>query len=348
VNRAALALVEKGLVPDWLTRRGIRSLLRQRLVDDVPSDVDARRAAIERMRAAMARAPVAVETEAANEQHYEVPAEFYEVVLGRHLKYSSCYYAKGDETLDEAEADMLQRTCERAGLKDGQDILELGCGWGSLTLWMAERYPSAAITSVSNSASQRHFIEQRAADRGLENVTILTHDMNTFEPPARYDRIVSVEMFEHMRNWSALLERAAGWLREDGRLFLHVFCHRSVPYFFEDHDAGDWMARHFFTGGLMPSLALPGEVTPALEVEEQWVVPGTHYERTARHWLERLDSRRAEVEEIFGRVYGPSQASRWIERWRVFFMACEELFGFADGQEWVVGHTRLRPADRAD
>jgi cyclopropane-fatty-acyl-phospholipid synthase len=345
VNRTALALVERGLVPDALTRRGIRALVRQRLVDDVPSDLRAQRDAIERMRAAMAAAPVAVETEAANQQHYEVPAEFYEIVLGQHLKYSSCFYPTGDETLDEAEADMLARTCERAALEDGQDILELGCGWGSLTLWMAAHYPNATITAVSNSASQRRFIERRAADRGLDNVTILTHDMNTFEPPARYDRVVSVEMFEHMRNWSVLLERVASWMRPEGRLFLHVFCHTMVPYFFEDEGDGDWMARHFFTGGLMPSLALPGEVTTALEVEEQWVVPGTHYARTARQWLERLDARRSEVEEIFGRVYGPLQATRWVERWRVFFMACEELFGFAGGDEWVVGHTRLRRSD---
>lgn len=342
MNRAALALLDRGLVPDALTRQGIRALVRQRLSDDVPSDPQARDEAAARIRAAMQAAPVAVETEAANEQHYEVTSDFYEIVLGRHLKYSSCFYPTGAESLDEAEAEMLARTCERADLVDGQDILELGCGWGSLTLWMAERYPASTITAVSNSASQRAFIEARAQERGLGNVTILTRDMNVFTAPSTYDRIVSVEMFEHMRNWSVLLERVAGWLRPDGRLFLHVFCHKSVPYFFEDEGDGDWMARHFFTGGLMPSLALPGEVTPALEVEEQWVVSGVHYQKTARHWLDRLDARRAEVEAIFDRVYGAGEGARWAQRWRVFFMACEELFGFAGGDEWVVGHTRLR------
>ncbi len=343
MNRAALALLDRGLVPDVITRQGIRALVRQRLADDVPSDPAARAKAAARMREAMAAAPVAIETDAANEQHYEVTSDFYEIVLGPHLKYSSCFYPTGDETLEQAEAEMLARSCERADLADGHDILELGCGWGSLTLWMAERYPNSTITAVSNSSSQRAFIEGRARERGLGNLTILTRDMNVFSAPDTYDRIVSVEMFEHMRNWSVLLERVAGWLRTDGRLFLHVFCHEAVPYFFEDEGDGDWMARHFFTGGLMPSLALPGEVTPALDIEEQWVVSGVHYQKTARDWLDRLDARRDEVEAIFDRVYGSGEGSRWAQRWRVFFMACEELFGYGGGDEWVVGHTRLRP-----
>ncbi len=343
MSALATELVERGLVPDALVRRGIRALLERRLADDVPDDPDARERAAAAVRAAMAEAPVAVATDAANQQHYEVPPGFYELVLGRHLKYSSCYYPTGRETLDEAEAAMLALTCERAALADGQDVLELGCGWGSLSLWMAERYPASRITSVSNSAPQRRFIQRRAAARGLDNLTVRTADMNDFRPEGAFDRVVSVEMFEHMRNWRLLLDRVASWLRPDGRLFLHVFCHRDVPYFFEDEGDDDWMARHFFTGGLMPSLALPGEVGAALEVEDSWAVDGTHYQRTARHWLEKLDARRGAVTSLFRQVYGPSEAERWVRRWRLFFMACEELFGYRDGREWLVGHTRMRP-----
>jgi len=346
VNRVVLGLVERGLIPDSVVRAGIRSLLETRLTDDIPEDPDARIQASERIRAAMAASPIAVATDAANEQHYEVPPAFYQQVLGPHLKYSSCLYPTGSETLEEAEAAMLQTTVERAGLHDEQEILELGCGWGSLTLWMAEHLPKARITAVSNSAPQRRFIEAQARERGLTNLRILTADMNDFRPPledGRYDRVVSVEMFEHMRNWHALLGRIADWLRPGGRVFLHVFCHRAVPYFFEDEGEDDWMARHFFTGGLMPSLELPGRVSDRFDVDEQWAVDGTHYARTARHWLENLDARREEVETLFAETYGEGQAGRWAQRWRVFFMACEELFGYRDGQEWLVAHTRLKP-----
>jgi len=342
VNAAVLGLVERGLLPDRLVRAGIRSLGERRLEEDVPAEPEARARAAARVREAMATGPVAVATDAANRQHYEVPPGFYELVLGRHLKYSSCFYPTGSETLDEAEAAMLALTCRRADLRDGQDVLELGCGWGALTLWMAERYPASRITAVSNSAPQRRFIEGRAASRGLENLRVVTADMNAFRPEGTFDRVVSVEMFEHMRNWRLLMSRVARWLRPDGRLFLHVFCHREVPYFFEDQGEDDWMARHFFTGGLMPSLGLPGQVGDELTVERQWAVSGTHYQRTARHWLEKLDERRGAVERLFADVYGPGEAARWVRRWRVFFMACEELFGYRGGGEWLVGHTLLR------
>lgn len=295
----------------------------------------------------MARSPVAEAPDRANAQHYEVPAPFFELCLGPRLKYSSCLWPEGCETLAGAEAAMLTLSCERAGIQDGQRILELGCGWGSLTLWMGEHYPNARITAVSNSAAQREFILGRARRAGLENVTVLTRDMNTFRAEGRYDRIVSVEMFEHMRNWPVLLDRVAGWLEPEGRLFLHVFCHRDVPYFFEDEGADDWMARHFFTGGLMPSLALPGQVTPALDVEGQWEVSGLHYERTLRAWLERLDARRGEAEELFRTVDGIREARLRVERWRLFFLACAELFGYDGGREWIVGHTLLRRGTRS-
>jgi len=342
--RGVVALVERGVVPDALTRMGIRTLLRGRLRDDVPSDPKARAAASASVRRAIAQGPVAVATDAANRQHYRVPPRFFQIVLGARLKYSSCYWPGGVDGLDQAEEAMLALTAERAGLDDGQRVLELGCGWGSLSLWMAERMPRSAVVAVSNSAEQRRFIEERARERGLGNLRIVTADMNDFRPEGRFDRIVSVEMFEHMRNWRALLDRVAGWLLPEGRLFLHVFCHHAVPYFFEDEGSGDWMARHFFTGGMMPSLALPGEVTDRLDVVRQWEVSGVHYARTARAWLDRLDARRSEVERLFREAGGAAEASRRAERWRLFFMACEELFGYRGGKEWLVGHTLLRPA----
>lgn len=342
VRGVALSLAERGLLPDSLIRVGIRRLLRQRLAHDVPVDPDARQRAAEGVRRAMDRSLVAEATDRANAQHYEVPARFFELCLGPRLKYSSCLWPDGCETLAEAEDSMLHLTCERAGIADGQQILELGCGWGSLSLWMGERYPDARITAVSNSAAQRDFILGRARRAGLDNLQVLTRDMNSFHAPGRYDRVVSVEMFEHMRNWRALLDRVADWLEPEGRLFLHVFCHREVPYLFEDQDTGDWMARHFFTGGLMPSLALPAQVATSLTAERQWVVSGRHYERTLRAWLERLDARRAEAEELFGKTSGARDAPLRVERWRLFFLACAELFGYDDGREWVVGHTLLR------
>lgn len=343
----ALALVERGLVPDGVTRLGIRALLRARLRDDVPSDPGEREAAAARVRRMMADAPVAVATDAANRQHYRVPPRFFQIVLGARLKYSSCYWPEGVDGLDEAEETMLDLTVRRAELRDGQRVLDLGCGWGSLSLWMAERMPASTVVAVSNSTEQRRFIEGRARERGLGNLRVLTADMNDFRPEGRFDRVVSVEMLEHMRNWRALLDRVAGWLEPEGRLFVHVFCHRDVPYFFEDEGAGDWMARHFFTGGMMPSPTLPGEVTDRLEVVRRWEVSGAHYARTARAWLDRLDRRRPEVERIFREGAGAVEASRRVERWRLFFMACEELFGYRDGKEWLVAHALLRPA-RAD
>jgi cyclopropane-fatty-acyl-phospholipid synthase len=343
VNALAVALAERGLVPEAVIRLGIRRLLRRRLAHDVPGDPTARRRAEERVRRAMSRSSVAEASDRANAQHYEVPAPFFELCLGPRLKYSSCLWPEGCDTLARAEAEMLALTCERAGLQDGQRILELGCGWGSLTLWMAEHYPAARVTAISNSRAQREFILDRARASGLDNVVVLTRDMNHVEAPGHYDRIVSVEMFEHMRNWTVLLERIAGWLDPGGRLFLHVFCHREVPYLFEDEGDDDWMARHFFTGGLMPSLALPGQVTPALRVERQWVVPGLHYARTLRAWLAKLDARRAEAEALFRTHSGAGDARRRVERWRLFFLACAELFGYDGGREWVVGHTLLSP-----
>ena len=337
-----IELAERGWVPEPIVRAGIRRLIRVRLASESRRSPDPD-VALTRFIDAMARSELAPVPHLANLQHYEVPAAFFEAVLGRHLKYSCALWAPGVVTLDAAEAAMLDLTCRRAGLEDGQRILELGCGWGSLSLWVAERSPGARVTAVSNSASQGAFISARAAARGLRNLEVVTADMNRFEPQGRFDRVVSVEMFEHMRNWPALLGRIGGWLEPDGRLFVHVFAHRRYAYPFEVDGDGDWMARHFFTGGIMPAHDLLARVPSPFEVEARWFVDGTHYKRTAEAWLARLDGRRARAEAALATALPAGEAALQVRRWRLFFLACAELFGFADGREWGVSHALLRP-----
>ena len=340
--QTAIRLVEKGLVPDRLVRTGIRRLLGERLRElesTFGTDPDG---ALDRWVERMRSAPVADVPEKANEQHYELPPRFFELALGAHLKYSSAYYESAETTLDQAEAKMLSLTCERADLRDGQEILELGCGWGSLTLWMAEHYPRSTVLAVSNSAPQREHILRSAAARGLDNVDVVTCDMNEFQQSEQFDRIVTVEMFEHMRNWEALLGRAAGWLRPDGRMFMHVFAHRSYAYPFEVRGASDWMSEHFFTGGMMPSHTLLDRLDQPFEVEQRWAVSGEHYARTSEHWLDNMDRSRDEIMELFRETYGADQARMWFQRWRVFFLSCAELFAYRGGDEWIVSHNRLR------
>ena len=340
--KTALRLVERGYVPKPLIRRGIRRLLADRLAEQRSIFDPDRDAAMGRWVEEMRRASIAQETDAANEQHYEVPAGFFQQVLGARLKYSSAFYPAADTTLDQAEEAMLDLTCERAQLEDGQRILELGCGWGSLTLWMAERFPASKIDAVSNSTSQRAFILGELDRRGLENVTVHTRDMNEFDTPERFDRVVSVEMFEHMRNWEQLLGRVAGWLRPGGCMFMHVFAHREYAYPFEVRDDSDWMSRYFFRGGIMPSVDLVDRLDVPFEVEERWEVPGEHYARTSEHWLDNLESRKQEILPVLRDTYGAKNAELWFHRWRVFFLACAELFGYDGGREWVVLHQRLR------
>jgi cyclopropane-fatty-acyl-phospholipid synthase len=335
-------LLEKDLLPDWLIRRGIRRLLAQRLREED------RRYQPAAYVADLAARPIAEDTPAANEQHYEVPTAFYQLCLGRRLKYSGCLYPTGAETLDQAEEAMLALYVERAQLADGQEILELGCGWGSFSLYLAEKFPRARITGVSNSRPQKEFIDAAARQRGLANLRIVTCDMNAFEAePAKFDRVVSIEMFEHMKNYRRLLANIARWLKPDGRLFVHIFTHRHFSYHFVVRDATDWMSRYFFTGGQMPSHDLLANFQDDLRLVRDWKVDGTHYQRTAEDWLRNMDRRRAEILPLFARIYGPRQAGKWWVYWRVFYLSCAELWGYRGGQEWLVSHYLFAPPGAA-
>jgi cyclopropane-fatty-acyl-phospholipid synthase len=344
VTAKAVDWTETGLVPDSVIRAGIRRLLERKLREIHASDVEKSAIIKNRFVQMMSESPVALVPHLANEQHYEVPAAFFSEVLGKNRKYSCCYWPKGVEELESAEEAALQVTVERAGIEDGMKILDLGCGWGSLSLWIAEHFPKASITSVSNSQSQHDYITRAAENLGLDNIEVHVCDMNDFAAPGTYDRIVSVEMFEHMRNYPELFRRISNWLEPDGRFFMHIFCHRTTPYEYVDKGPSDWMSRHFFSGGIMPSADLPMRVGGDLKVERHWQWNGTHYARTLRAWLDRMDSRKNAVMPILQETYGEGQADRWRMRWRIFFMACEELFAYNGGREWYVSHYLLKRA----
>jgi cyclopropane-fatty-acyl-phospholipid synthase len=339
-----IRLAEAGILPDGVIRWGIRRMLKTRLREVSPPDPAAVESANRAFYAACRQGPIALVPDLANDQHYEVSPAFFERVLGRHLKYSAGFWGERwqIQDLDSAEAAMLALSTERAQIEDGMRVLDLGCGWGSLSLWIAEHFPNARVLAVSNSKPQREFILGRGRELGLENLEVETCDINHFAPASRFDRIVSVEMFEHVRNHALLLSRIAEWLEPAGNLFVHHFSHRVAAYPYEDRGDDDWMARTFFSGGMMPSHDLLRRHQDHLAVEQDWVVNGLHYHRTCEAWLARQDAQRETLIPILAEVYGLEAAPLWFQRWRLFFLACSELFRYRQGQEWWVSHVRLR------
>ena len=345
---------ERGYVPDALARIGMRQLMKRRLVDEANQEGEIRSQRFNRFLAELRASPIAIETSAANEQHYEVPAEFFHLHLGPRLKYSCALYPTGSETLAEAEERMLDLYAERAELVDGQRMLDVGCGWGSLSLWLAERFPKSEVVGLSNSHGQRQFILARAAERGLKNLRIVTGNIVDFEFPADgiepgpstalgtgFDRVLSIEMFEHMKNYGLLLAKIARWMKPEAKLFVHIFVHKLLAYHFQVANQTDWMSQYFFTGGTMPSENLLLNFQDDVRIEQQWWVSGTHYERTSNHWLAGMDAKKAEIMAVFRQAYGADQAAIWFQRWRMFYMAVAELFGYAGGNEWGVAHYRF-------
>lgn len=336
--QAGIKLLEKNLLPDFIIRQGIRHLLKKRLQDLAKQSSGDVKTWEDNWVKTLKNSPIAVETEAANEQHYEVPDELYTLCLGPRLKYSSAYYLNPTSTLAEAEDTMIELYCQRAQLSDGQRLLDLGCGWGSLSLTLAAKYPNSQITGFSNSNGQRKFILQQAKNRGIHNLNILTGNIITHEFSEKFDRILSVEMFEHMRNYELLLKKVSHWLNEEGKLFVHIFCHKEYSYPFEVKDDSDWMSKYFFTGGQMPAANLLPKFQEHLSLLNQWTVSGVHYQKTSEDWLINIDRHKNQVLALFRKTMPSSEALKWFQYWRVFFMSCAELFGYNQGREWFVSH----------
>ena len=333
-----IKLAEKKLIPDFIIRQGIRNLLKKRIQSLVSNNSEKNIQNKIQFIEEMNLSSIAVLPELANEQHYEIPEEFYKYSLGKHKKYSSCYWNEKTKNLDEAELLSLKLTSQHAHLINGLNILELGCGWGSLTLWMAKQYPKSKITAVSNSSSQRLHILEQAKKRKLKNISVITEDMNTFNPKVKYDRVVSVEMIEHMRNHKKLFQKIASWLKPDGLFFMHIFVNKSQPYLFEVQESDDWMSQYFFSGGMMPSEDLPLFFQNDLKIIDQWSWSGVHYEKTANAWLKNIDLNKNKVMPVLEDIYGEKDSKKWFQRWRIFFMSCAELWGYENGKEWKVVH----------
>ena len=335
-----IELAEKGIIPDYFIRQGIVRNCENRLNNENVSNTEKVSSKKQSWIQQMKESPIALVPEKANEQHYEVPPAFFENVLGKHLKYSSGYWPDGVNSLDESEESMLELSFKRAQLVDGDSILELGCGWGSLTCYMASKLPNSKITAVSNSKDQKEHILNRCKNQGLDNIEVITADMNDFGTENKYDRVVSIEMFEHMRNYKKLLSKISSWLHDDGKLFIHIFTHQSVVYPFENQGEADWMAREFFSGGMMPSHDLLLHFQDDLIIDDVWSMSGTHYEKTSLAWVNKMDANKDSIMKIFLKTYG-DDAKLWFQRWRIFFMSCEKLFGYNNGSEWGVSHYRF-------
>jgi len=332
------SLLEKDQLPDFLIRIGIRKLLKQRLQDERKENAELQQAHLMKLIEELKSSPIAINTAEANEQHYEVPTQFYQYCLGKNLKYSSGYWKKGVTDIDTSEDDMLELTCSRAELQNGQDVLELGCGWGSLSLYMAKKYPQSRFTVVSNSRTQKLHIDGQAKQRGITNLEVITVNINDFSTAKQFDRVVSVEMFEHMRNYQKLMKKVADSLKPGGKLFVHIFTHKEFAYKFEVQDETDWMSKYFFTGGIMPSDDLLLYFNEELSIEQHWHVSGMHYSKTSEAWLQNMDEHKAEIMPLFEQTYGKDKAVKWWVYWRIFYMACAELWGYNNGEEWIVSH----------
>lgn len=332
------SLLENNKIPDIFIRKGIRGLLQQRLNQENKGNTETQQAHFMKLAEELKNSPIAVNTVDANEQHYEVPTKFYQYCLGKHLKYSCGYWKDGVTDIDTSEKDMLELTCQRAELQDGQNVLELGCGWGSLSLFMASRFPKSTFTVVSNSRTQKLHIDEQAINRGIQNLTVITVDINVFNIDATFDRIVSVEMFEHMRNYQKLMHKASSFLKADGKLFVHIFTHKEYAYKFEVIDESDWMSKYFFTGGIMPSDHLLLYFNEQMSIEQHWHVNGTHYSKTSEAWLENMDKHKNEIMPMFETTYGKEEALKWWVYWRIFYMSCAELWAYNNGNEWIVSH----------
>ncbi len=331
-------LLATGLIPEFIIRIGIKRMLAQRLKETKPASAEAEIKQRQEFVKELKSSPIAIETDAANRQHYEVPSEFYKLVLGPRLKYSCCYWTAEVQNLAQAEEKMLELSCRRADIKDGQKILDLGCGWGALSLWLAEKYPNSIITAVSNSSTQAKSINASIAEKGLKNLSVITANVAQFETEEKFDRIMSVEMFEHMKNYQALMEKISTWLKPQGKLFVHIFTHPNREYHYEDKDGSDWLTRYFFTGGTMPSDSLLLYFQDQLSIEEHWRVNGVHYQKTAEEWLNNMDKNKSLIMPILKQTYGDGEEKRWWMYWRLFFMACAELWGYQNGEEWMVSH----------
>jgi cyclopropane-fatty-acyl-phospholipid synthase len=336
-----MPIVERNIIPDslirWFIRRNLQSGARSRAALGPAG----RQAAVQTLADQFRDRPIAIHTDDANRQHYEVPAAFFQIVLGPWLKYSGCYWPSGVTTLADAEAAMLRLTCERAGVQDGMAVLDLGCGWGSLSLWIATHYPNCPITAVSNSRTQKAHIEAQCAARGLSNVTVITADANHFQPTGQFDRILSIEMFEHMKNYQSLLARIATWLKPGGELFVHIFSLRDYAFEFDASDPTDWMAQTFFSGGTMPAHNLLSYFQDDLALVQDWHFNGRHYGKTLRAWLNRMDAHEAQIRPILADTYGLDQVTRWWVNWRLFFIACEETFNLNGGEDFRISHYRF-------
>lgn len=334
--------ISRGLIPDSLLRRGVRNQGRQRL--QMMKNTDLKQEYLTFLKQASS-GKIAVHTDDANNQHYEVDSEFFQYCLGKNLKYSSCYWNDDTSSLDEAEDIMLDLYCKRAKIEDGMTILDVGCGWGSLSLYLAQKYPKSKITGVSNSNSQRKFIEKLGYERNLHNLNIVTKDINSFDTNKKFDRIISIEMFEHTKNSKILMDSINKWLSPDGLFFMHVFAHKYNPYYFDTEQKNAWMAKYFFTGGMMPNHDLFRDLESDLNYQKSWMLSGTHYEKTSNAWLDKMDSNKTKILELFRRNNSNSVAKKKFYFWRLFFIACAEIFGYNGGSEWIISHHLFKKSD---